>query len=97
MNDVELGGTAEDLLQHGQMVGQRVSTALVQAERARRARDQSRPGDRITAGEQRHVVPEVDQRLGQERDNPFRAAVELGRHAFVKRRYLSYPHPPPPG
>jgi hypothetical protein len=39
----------------------------------------------FTAGEQRDVVPLLDELLGQIGDDPFRAAVQPGRHAFDER------------
>ena len=46
--------------------------------------DQLGPRPRVAAREQRHVVAELDQLLGQKCDDPLGAAVQLGRHAFVQ-------------
>ena len=51
--------------------------------------------ERVAAGEERDVVPEAYQLLGQIRDDTFRSAVALRRHALVQRCNLRDPERPP--
>ena len=55
-------------------------------------RDQIRTGAGVTAGKQGDLVSKTDQLFGQPRDNPLGSSIELGRHAFSKRRHLRDPH-----
>ena len=43
---------------------------------------------RVRACKQRHVVPELDERVAEIGDDALGAAVKCGRHGFVERRYL---------
>ena len=65
-----------------------VCPIVAQTEGASTRRTQARPGDRVAAGEQRDVVSEVDQRLGEIRNNPLRSAMQPRWHALVQRRDL---------
>ena len=56
MDDVELDRTIEHLVEHRQMVRQGVAQRSVQPEAARRQGTRVGAGDRIAAGEQRHLV-----------------------------------------
>ena len=49
-------------------------------------------GPRFGAGEQGHLVAEVDERIRQVRDDSLRAAIKSRRHRLVQRRNLSDPH-----
>jgi hypothetical protein len=55
-------------------------------------RGQSGGGLRLGAGEQRHVMAQGHQRVGQVRHHPLGAAVQLGRHGFVQRGDLGDTH-----
>jgi len=74
---------------------ERILERRVEPERARRARDQLGRGFRVAAREERHIVPQPDELLGEIRDDPFRAAVKLGRHAFGERCNLRDLHRTP--
>jgi hypothetical protein len=56
---------------------------------------------RIRAGEESDFVPELDQRLGQEGNDPLGAAVKFGRNRLIERRDLRdlhlFPWPEQPG
>ena len=52
-------------------------------------------GPRLGTGEQRHVVAELDQGVGQVGDNPFGAAVETGRDSLIERCNLGNLHKAP--
>jgi hypothetical protein len=47
---------------------------------------------RVTAREQRHLVPEFDQLVDQPGDDPLSAAIELRRDAFGQRCDLGDAH-----
>jgi hypothetical protein len=80
---VEVGGARDHLLDHREVRRDRVGAAA-EAQRRRRARDQLGARRRVAAREQRHVVPEVDQRLGQKMDDALGAPVQLRGHALMQ-------------
>jgi hypothetical protein len=55
----------------------------IEAKRPRATGDEARARLRIAAREERDVVPERDEFLGEIRHDAFGAAIELGRDAFV--------------
>ena len=65
VDDVELVGAPPDLGEHRQMRGDHGLKAGVEPERARSRRHQPRRGDRLAAGEQRHLMPSADQAFRQ--------------------------------
>ena len=54
--------------------------------------DQARARLRVSAREERDVVPSTNQLLGEKRDDAFCAAVEFRGNRLVQRRDLSDPH-----
>jgi hypothetical protein len=50
----------------------------------------------IRTGEQRDVVTQFDESVGQMRYDAFGAAVQSRRHRLIERRDLSYFHEKPP-
>ena len=86
------GAACDHLLQHGDVVGDRIAAGAVEAQRARRAGTQPRARLRIAAGEQRHVVAELDQLFGEIGDDALGAAIEPRRDALDQRRDLGDLH-----
>ena len=68
------------------------SGAGIEPDRLIAHRHQLGLGLRVGAGEQGHLVAQVDQRVGQVGDDPLGAAIESRRHGFVQRRDLGDPH-----
>jgi hypothetical protein len=79
VDDLEVGVGLRDSLDHGDVRGKRIWTGRIEPQRASRAHLESGAGDRVAAGEQGRLVPEIDKRLGQIRNDALYAAVELGR------------------
>ena len=92
VQDVEVLRALADLLQHQQVVRQRIAHRRVEAERGGGAFDQ--PGARlgIAAGEEGDVVALRHQLLGQVGDDALGAAVEPGRDALGQGRDLGDLH-----
>ena len=89
VDDVELVAPLVHLVQHRQVrreVG--LERAGIEPDGLVPHRHQRGAGPRLGAGEQRHLVAELDQGVGEVGDDPFRAAVEAGRDRFVERRDL---------
>ena len=97
MQDVEITRVLPHPLEHQQMMRQRVAHIRVEAKRPWRAAIESRGGDRIATGEQRHVVALSDQLLGQVRNDALGAAVKARRDALGKRGNLGDFHDGPRG
>ena len=93
VNDVELVGPLADPVEHRQMGGEVRFEIRVQPKRALAAGHPGRPGARLGAREQGDVVTELDQRVGQIGNDPFRPAIEPGRDGFVEGSDLRDPHP----
>ena len=74
------------------MRGEVVAHSRVEAQRAGPDRFELGRGDAVAAGEQRDVVAERDQLVAQIGDDPFGAAVKLGRHGFHQRGDLGDLH-----
>jgi hypothetical protein len=89
---VELMRAAIHLLQHHHMRRKGVAQRTAEAQRARQHRLECHRGDRIAAGEQRHVVTEIDEFFCQIRNDPLGSAVELRRNCFGQRRDLGDSH-----
>ena len=75
---------------HVQRVG--IAHRSVEAQRLRPGRVEFRRGLRIAAGEQRDVVSERDQFLGQPVHHPFGAAIKLGGDSLRQRSNLRDAH-----
>ena len=69
-----------------------VADARVQTQRARPDGFQLGLGDGVAGREQRHVMAEIDQRLGDLGHDALGAAVEFRRHGFGQRGDLRNPH-----
>jgi len=76
MEDIELVRAAPQAIEHDQMIDQRILATAVEPQRDLAARFQRGRGARVAAGEQRDLVPESDQFLGQVRNNPLGAAIK---------------------
>ena len=88
MKDVVAVRLGQHAIDHRQRVGQMIvdpgePQALV------RAGHQPRRRLAVAAGVERDVVAELDQRFGQPPDDPFGAAIKLGRHGLREGRDLS--------
>ena len=96
MQDVELVAPLVQLVQHRQM-GREVGLerAGIEPDGLVAHRHERGPGPRLGTGEQRHLVAELDQGVGEVGDDPFRAAVEAGRDRLVERRDLGNLHKAP--
>src|SRR5262249_51955572 len=92
MEDVEMVGSAPDLLQHRHVQSHRIPHRTVEAKRPRPDRFEASGGVGIAAGEQGHVVPEGDEFLGQPRNNPLSTTVQLRGYGLGQRRYLRDTH-----
>src|ERR1700740_3179654 len=92
MNDVECLGATRHLVQHHQMVGQRILAIVIEPQRlaAGTAQHPFCPG--ITAREQCDVMPFTNHLFSQIRNDPLRAAIKLWRAALVQWSYLRNPH-----
>ena len=75
VNDVVIGGAVKDLFELNEVMRKRIDDTFIEAQRALAARHQARSRDRIAAREERHVVTEGNQFLGQIRNDTFRTAV----------------------
>ncbi len=90
---VELVNAAAHLVQHRQMCGQvGLQGRGIKADGLVAHRRQAGLGGGVSAGEQRDLVAEVDQRVAEVRHDPFRSAIELRGHRFVERGNLSNFH-----
>ena len=69
MQDVEFIRLLAHPVEHQHVVGNRVADIGVEPQRHRYARHQFGAGDRIAAGEQRHIVTQPDQLVGEIGDN----------------------------
>src|SRR5262245_4759578 len=92
VNDIEPGHILEDQLQQPQVVRQRLPTVSVPPQGAGTGRNQLCPRLRVAAREQRDLMSQPYQFLGQVGDNALRTPVEFGRHALVKGSDLCDPH-----
>jgi hypothetical protein len=89
VDDIELAATMKYLFQQADVMRELIDTGLVEAQRTRDDRDQSRRRHRIAARKERHVVTLRHELFGEIRDDPLGPAVERGRNALVQRRDLS--------
>ena len=92
MQEVELRSALRNGLQHRHVQGVCVAHLAVEPQRTRPSRFQLGARHAVAAGEQRHVMTEIDQGLGEPGDDPLGAAVEFGRHSFRQRRNLCDAH-----
>ena len=92
MQDVELIGAARDLVEHQHVIGDDIADVGLEPQGAGNARHKLGRRDRIAAREQRHVVPELDQFLGEVVNDAFGPAVGFRGNAFNQRRNLGNTH-----
>jgi hypothetical protein len=92
MQNVKHMGHAPDLLEQHQVRGKRVANFRIEPQRARPCRLEARARLRIPACEQRHVVSQADEGLGEIRHHAFRTAIQLWRNRFVQRGDLRDTH-----
>ena len=92
VNDVELVPALAHVLKHREVRGRlRLDRIGIEAQRRIAPRDEPGVRRRVRAREQRDVVPELDQRVREIRDDALRAAVALRGHRFRERRDLCNP------
>src|SRR5690606_37130446 len=84
VNDIVLRDIPEQLLQHHEVMRDRVDHVGRQPERLLNRRDERRPGHRVTARVESYIMPLLYQRFSEVRYNPFRSTIQLGRNTFVK-------------
>jgi hypothetical protein len=83
VHDVELVGTQTHLVEHREMRGNlRFELRGVKTDRAIASHDEPGAGARIAARKERHVVAEIDERIGEVCNNSLGAAVESRRYRF---------------
>jgi hypothetical protein len=93
MQQVELVGAAAHVVQHRQVRGQiGFERMRVQPEGARTRRDQFGARAAVPAGEDRDLVSQIDQCIGQVSHDAFCASVEAGRDRFIQRCDMSDTH-----
>ena len=92
MQNVELVRDRAHLIEHHDMVGDRILDARIQTQGG--LAERLEPGRRagVAAGEQSHVVALPDQLLRQVGDDPFRAPIEPRRAALEERSDLGNLH-----
>ena len=92
MQDVEIARPLIDALQHHHVQRIGIAHRAVEPQRPRPHGFKLGRGLRIAAGEQRHVVAERDQFLGQPGHDPLGATVKFGRDRLGQRRDLRDVH-----
>ena len=92
VNDIEARHVGEHQLHQPNVVGQRIPAVRIAPEGVRASGDELRGGRRVSAREQRHLVPFRHQLLGEVGDDPLGAAVELWGNGFVERCDLCNAH-----
>ena len=96
MQNIECMPAQMKLMQHGQVSGQvRFQRARIEPDGLIAYRDQPRPCVCLRAREQRDLVPELDESVGQVRDDAFSAAIQARRHRLIQGRDLSDLHKMP--
>ena len=85
VDDVELARGLGDVVEHREMVRERIVAIRIEPQAGARARPQLRARARIRRREERHLMAQSDQLLGEVRNDALRSSVELRRHAFVER------------
>src|SRR5262245_20648896 len=92
MDDVEAGYVLEDQFYQTHVMRSRLMAFAVAPQGLRTGLDQPRIRLRVAAGEQRDLMPQPDQFLGQIGDDPLRPPIQLRGDAFVKRGDLRDSH-----
>jgi hypothetical protein len=92
MQDVEIFLATPHLLQHHDVVRQRVSDDRVEPKGNITAPHQLGSRSRIPAGKQCNLMSLANELFRQVRNDPFSAAIESGRHTFIEWGNLSDPH-----
>ena len=88
MQDVKLLRHPTDLVEHDEMVRNRISYVGVKTKCLFTADLKSSGGDRVAAGEESHVVALADEFFGEIGDDPLSSSVQLGWAALHQRCYL---------
>ena len=88
MQNVEFVGALAHPIEHQHVVWNRVPHIGVEPERHGGTGHEVGGGYRVAARKQRHIVTQLDQFVGQIRDNSLGSAVQLRRHTFPQRRDL---------
>src|ERR1700686_5525892 len=84
VNHVELVCLSAQLVQHGEMRGEiGLQRARVETDRLIPDRNEIRSRSGISTGEQRHLVTDLDQRVGEMRHDSLGATVESRWHGLV--------------
>ena len=93
MQDVEFVRPFPDVVEHREMRGHvRFERIRVEPDGLVPHGNQARLGRRICAGEERDVVPELNQSIGKICNDPLSAPVQPGRSRLVQRRDLRNSH-----
>ena len=93
MQDIELLRTAFHFVEHREVSGKiRFERSRVQSDRLIAHHDQLRFRAGVCRGEQRDLVPEIDQGIRQVCDHPLGSTIELRRHGFIQGRNLRDSH-----
>jgi hypothetical protein len=88
MHEIEIGRAPMHALEHHYVQGVRVAHRFIVAYRPRPRSVELRLGARVAACEQRHLVTERNQFVGEPVDDALRAAIELRRNRLGERSDL---------
>ena len=88
VQNVEIVGALAHAIEHQHVIGNRIADAGVEPQRLGHAGHEIGRRDRIAAREQRDLMAERHQFLGQVGDDPLGAAIKPWRNAFHQRRDL---------
>ena len=92
MDDVEVVCLPDDGLQGQDIVGHRILTLRIEAQRLPADGYQAGARLQVTTRKQRNVMPELDKILGQVRDHTFCSAIEPRRDCLLQWSNLCDPH-----
>src|SRR3954454_1362005 len=92
VDDIEVGRVPGNRFQQRSLGNHRVRPWAAEAKSPRPDSMELGGGLRISAGEQRHLMPQAYQFIDQPRHHTLGAAVKLGRNTFGQRRYLGNSH-----
>src|SRR6516164_6439585 len=88
VDHIEITGSRGKLVEEYGMRAHWLPVPAAQAQAARDYRHKLSARDRITTREQGHVVPEIDQLLGEPCDDPLGPPIKVRRNAFSERSNL---------
>ena len=94
MQHVEFVGDTAHLFEHQHVRGEDVADRRVEAQCARPRSFERRLRVGVAACEQGHVVPQVDERIGEVGHHALGAAIEFRRNGLVQRGNLCDSHWP---